>query len=210
MGSSASKASRAAGSAARQYPARTPAAAAQSIPSNPLPSAAPAAQRRGPTVKPPPQASTSRSDEIDIDASDPDFARSLRSLGPVQPMPTVSNTSTVAHPSNPNKPAQEIRAAGPNLRINPAITVLEARARLQDEAEREFMEAGRRGHDGRQFLDVFTIRQILTLRDERGRSSGEIEKTLGLKRGVVERLGMQGVVQLAQETGRARREIDMV
>ena len=72
------------------------------------------------------------------------------------------------------------------------------------------MEAGRRGHEGRQFLDVYTIRQILTLRDERGRNSGEIEKALGLKRGVVERLGIQGVAGLAQETGRARREIDMV
>ena len=72
------------------------------------------------------------------------------------------------------------------------------------------MEAGRRGHEGRQFLDVFTIRQVLTMRDERGRSSGEIEKALGLKRGVVERLGVQGVFELAQETGRARREIDMV
>lgn len=72
------------------------------------------------------------------------------------------------------------------------------------------MEAGRRGHEGRQFLDVYTIRQILTMRDERSRSAGQIEKALGLKRGVVERLGMQGVVALANETGRARKEIDMV
>ena len=69
------------------------------------------------------------------------------------------------------------------------------------------MEAGRRGHEGRQFLDVFTIRQILTLRDERGRSAAEIEKALGLKRGVVDRLGIQGVFELAQETGRADKEI---
>ena len=72
------------------------------------------------------------------------------------------------------------------------------------------MEAGRRGHEGRKFLDVYTIRQILTMRDERGRSAGEIEKTLGLRSGVVERLGTQGVVELAHEQGRARREIDMV
>jgi hypothetical protein len=88
--------------------------------------------------------------------------------------------------------------------------VLEARARLQDEAEREFMEAGRRGHEGRQFLDVYTIRQILTMRDERGRNPGQIEKALGLKSGVVGRLGMEGVVELAQEQGRARKEVDMV
>lgn len=206
MGSSASKASRAAGSAARQYPTRTP-SAAHNPASNHLPKTP---TSHGPTVKPPPQASSSRSDEINVDASDPDFAQSLRSIGPVQPNPTLSETSTVAHPSNPNNPTREIRSAGPDPRKNPAIMILEARAKLQDEAEKEFMEAGRRGHDGRQFLDVFTIRQILTMRDERGRQPAEIEKTLGLKRGVVERLGMNGIVELAQETGRARKEIDMV
>jgi hypothetical protein len=122
----------------------------------------------------------------------------------------MSSTSTVQHPNNPNNPAQPFRPVGPDPRRNPAIAILEARSRLQDEAEREFMEAGRRGHDGRKFLDVYTIRQILTMRDERGRSPGEIEKALGLKSGVVERLGMQGVVELAHEQGRARQEIDMV
>lgn len=72
------------------------------------------------------------------------------------------------------------------------------------------MDAGRRGHDGRQFLDVFTIRQILTMRDEHRRGATEIEKTLGLKKGVVDRLGAAGVVELAQETGRAQKHVDMV
>lgn len=72
------------------------------------------------------------------------------------------------------------------------------------------MEAGRRGHQGRQFLDVFTIRQMLTMRDEQGKSAAAIEKTLGLKDGAVERLGPKGVFGLAQEMGRAEKEVHVV
>ena len=206
MGSSASKASRAAGSAARQYPSRIP-STSQTPPFRPPP-----AQNHapGPTVRPQPQASGSRSEAINLDASDPDFARSLRSLGPVQPNPTMSQTSTFPQPSNPNNPEQAPRPVGPDPHKNPAIAVLDARAKLQEQADQEFMDAGRRGHGGRQFLDVFTIRQILTLRDERSKSAAEIEKALGLKKGVVERLGMAGVVGLAQEQGRADKEIRVV
>lgn len=88
--------------------------------------------------------------------------------------------------------------------------VLSARSRLQDEAEVEFMEGGKRGHAGRQYLDVYTIRQILQMRDQRGQSDKEIERVLGLKDGVVERLGGKGVVGMAYDTGRAQQEINMV
>jgi hypothetical protein len=88
--------------------------------------------------------------------------------------------------------------------------VLAARSRLQDEADVEFMEGGRRGHVGRQYLDVYTIRQILQMRDQRKQSAAEIERSLGLKEGVVERLGGSGVVALAYDTGRAQQEINMV
>ncbi|CAK4032063.1 Hypothetical predicted protein [Lecanosticta acicola] len=215
MGSSASKASRAAGSAARKYPARpSPSTTTQPQPqaaapspsstSNALPQAPPAPSGQpGPTVKPRPQASGDRSEAINLDASDPDFAQSLRSIGPVQPNPTLSPTSAFS-------PGQNIRPQAPNPRSNPALAVLEARSKLQDGADREFLEAGRRGHQGREFLDVYTIRQILTLRDEQRRKTDDIEKALGLKRGVVDRLGASGVVELAQETGRAQRDINMV
>ncbi|KAF2172198.1 hypothetical protein M409DRAFT_17438 [Zasmidium cellare ATCC 36951] len=203
MGSSASKASRAAGSAARQYPKR--AANTQTPMTNATPRPPPPAPHNepGPSVKPQPSASGNRSEAINLDASDPDFAQSLRTIGPVQPNPTLSPTSAF-------NPGQEIRSTAPNPRSNPALAVLDARSRLADEAESEFMEAGRRGHEGRQFLDVYQIRQILTLRDQRGKSSAEIERRLGLKNGVVERLGAAGVVELAQETGRAQKEIEMV
>ena len=72
------------------------------------------------------------------------------------------------------------------------------------------MAAGRRGHGGREFLDVLTIRQMMVLRDERGKSAAEIEKALGLKPGSVERLGPKEVVQLAREQGKAQKQVQMV
>lgn len=203
MGSSASKASRAAGSAARQYPKRAPNTQSPTANAPPRPPPAAAQNAPGPTVKPQPQASGNRSEAINLDASDPDFAQSLRSIGPVQPNPTLSPTSAF-------NSGQELRPSAPNPRLNPALSVLHSRSRLADEAEAEFMEAGRRGHEGRQFLDVYQIRQVLTMRDQRGRSDADIEKRLGLKSGVVARLGAAGVVELAQETGRAQKEIEMV
>lgn len=74
------------------------------------------------------------------------------------------------------------------------MSLLTARFRLAEEAEQEFANTGRKTAGGRQFLDVFTIRQILILRDEKGVSASEIERTFGLKEGVVARLGRMGVV----------------
>lgn len=163
-------------------------------------------------MRPQPQASGQRSDEINLDASDPDFARSLRSLGPVQPNPTLSPTSAFNASPSASSPSQSssTQRVGPDPRNNPALAVLSARSRLQDEAEREFMEAGRQGHEGRQFLDVYTVRQILVMRDERGAQKGAIERSMGLKGGVVERLGAKGVVELAKEVGRAQKGVDVV
>lgn len=115
----------------------------------------------------------------------------------MQPNPTLSNSSTFAHPSNPHASFQRM---GPDPRTNPAVAVLDARARLQDEAEKEFIEAGKRGHEGRQFLDVYTIRQILMLRDKSGVGGEEIERRLGLKEGVVERLGARGLFEITQNS----------
>lgn len=54
------------------------------------------------------------------------------------------------------------------------------------------------------------IRQILVQRDEKGKSASEIERSMGLKKGVVDRLGARGVVGLAQEQGRANKSVDIV
>ncbi|KAM0717656.1 hypothetical protein Q7P37_007508 [Cladosporium fusiforme] len=139
MGASGSKASRAAGAATRQYPkgpkgprpAPTTQQQHQQQPPNPQtntttnasPPPPPAA---GPTVKPQPRATATRSEAINLDASDPDFARSLRSLGPVQPNPTLSPSSAFGQ-----------GAQAPNPRKNPAIAVLDARAALQAKADAE-------------------------------------------------------------------------
>lgn len=71
--------------------------------------------------------------------------------------------------------------------------VLKARERLQQEAEIEFAKTGR-GDTGRKFLDVSTIRQLLVMRDDRGLGEEEIEKSMGLAKGVVKSLGPRGVI----------------
>ncbi|KAI7159610.1 hypothetical protein KC349_g4006 [Hortaea werneckii] len=211
MGASGSKASRAAGSAARQYPNRPaptpPSQAATNAPPQPPPAPN---HEPGPTVKPQARAAGSRDEAINLDASDPDFAQSLRSIGPVQPNPTLSPTSAFPNPGNPNKNlTQAPRPLGPKPRENPTLVALDSRAKLQEAADAEFQMAGKRGHEGRQFLDVYMIRQILIERDVQGRSAEEIERKMGLKRGVVERLGGRGIVQLAQEQGRGQRQVEI-
>ncbi|KAI6831939.1 hypothetical protein KC340_g7160 [Hortaea werneckii] len=212
MGASGSKASRAAGSAARQYPNRpAPAPPSAQSATNAPPQPPPAPNHEpGPTVKPQARATGSRDEAINLDASDPDFAQSLRSIGPVQPNPTLSPTSAFPNPGNPNKNlTQAPRPLGPKPRENPTLVALDSRAKLQEAADAEFQMAGKRGHEGRQFLDVYMIRQILIERDVQGRSAEEIERKMGLKRGVVERLGGKGIVQLAQEQGRGQRGVEI-
>ena len=82
----------------------------------------------------------------------------------------------------------------PDPRANPAVQVMLARQQLASEAEREFAVAATSDDVGRTFLDVTTIRHVLVLRDEGRLSVSEIERHLGLKPGVVERLGPSGVV----------------
>ena len=130
---------------------------------------------------------------INRDAADPDFARSLRSLGPVTPSPTFSNSS-VFNSAQQNTSGYPQPQMFPSAATNPALQILDARNRLTDAAEAEFSEMGRRGFQGKQFLDVVLIRQALMMRDEKGMADTEIEKTLGLKNGVVARLGRKGTV----------------
>ncbi len=152
---------------------------------------------------------------INLDAADPDFARSLQSLGPVQPSSTLSNSSAFspgAAPSplfhrddgrqqyspnaNPNNAQQNIF---PDPSLNPALTLLARRSELAREAEAEFARVRYGGDDkeGRRFLDVVKIREILVMRDERKMSEEEIERRLGLQKRLVERLGGREVVRQA-------------
>lgn len=76
------------------------------------------------------------------------------------------------------------------------MSLLTARYRLAEEAEREFEGVGKSGGEGRRFLDVVVLRQILVLRGKGMRDEG-IEEVLGLRRGVVSMLGPRGVVGAA-------------
>ena len=107
---------------------------------------------------------------------------------------SASSSDSPSHQGLPGPPQASHSQIFPDPSRNPAIQVLTARERLSQEAEKEFIQAGRAGHAGRQFLDVITIRQVLMLRDEKGLAEGEIEKRLGLRKGVVGRLGPKGVV----------------
>lgn len=136
---------------------------------------------------------------IALDASDPDFARSLRSLGPVQPNSTLSNSSTFSNDppntagskSSPNHPHPQFF---PDMSQNPALLLLKARERLQQEAEAEFAKTSRSDAEGKRFLDVNTLRQVLVMRDDKGMGERDIERTLGLAEGVVRALGQKGIV----------------
>ena len=134
---------------------------------------------------------------INLDASDPQFAASLRSLGPVTPASTLSNSShfspspsSTASDQAPNLPQQTF----PDPSKNPAIQVLAARKTLSEAAEAEFARVRYEGGGARKFLDVITIRQILMCRDEKQMDSAEIEKKLGLASGAVGRLGRKGII----------------
>ncbi|KAG8624942.1 hypothetical protein KVT40_006693 [Elsinoe batatas] len=219
MGSSSSKAARAAGSSARKYPSTN-------LPSGPPPPAA-ANHQPCPTVHPEPSATSSRSEAINLDASDPDFARSLRSLGAVQPNPTLSPSSkfsdvlsSKAGARNPTAGPTQPRAGsaqsayantdvrgvqggppvGPDPARNPALMILKARERIAAEAEREAGEMGRRGYEGRRFMDLGTIRQALSLR-ERGVGEEKVESMLELRRGTLGVLGRKGVVGVVEMSG---------
>jgi len=82
----------------------------------------------------------------------------------------------------------------PDPPSNPALRILQARQQLQDEAERELEMLGRRGFEGRRFLRSGEIRDALALR-EAGVGEEEIERKMGLKKGVVRVLTPKGIVE---------------
>ncbi|KAK1755244.1 hypothetical protein QBC47DRAFT_383175 [Echria macrotheca] len=196
MGASGSKAAK---SGARKFPTRAP---GSSIP----PSSAQRAARQAPVFEQrhSPQASYTKDDAIKTDSVDPSgdselvdpaFADRLRQMGIVQPNPTFSPSSTAASFQDMMSTAQSSMAAPkyPPSSSNPTLAVLEARRRLQEKAEQEFEELGVSGAQGREFLDINTIRNILVMR-QRGESAAAIESRLRLKPGVVARLGPPGIV----------------
>lgn len=80
----------------------------------------------------------------------------------------------------------------PDLRENPALRVLEARQRIQDEADEELANMGRRGFAGRKYVDASVI-QLALMRKARGEPEAHIEEALGIKKGRLAVLG-KGIV----------------
>ena len=64
-------------------------------------------------------------------------------------------------------------------------------------AEQDKIEMGRPGWPGKRMLDISSVRKVLVLRDEHHMPPEQIEKTLGLKKGLVAELGRAGVVEAA-------------
>jgi hypothetical protein len=79
-------------------------------------------------------------------------------------------------------------SAFPSLRDNPALRVLEARQNIQEEADRELEQIGRRGFEGRKYLDAGSI-QLALMRKKRGESDTRIEEAMGIKKGRLALLG---------------------
>jgi hypothetical protein len=210
MGSSASKGAKAAaGASVRKYPSRPPPAATRT----PASSAPPKA---GPSVHPTPQASEARTEgdmhstlgqleltcfeAIDLDARDPVLASRLNSLGAVQPNPHYSATSTSSFDPQRNMsstlPSDMMSAPPqsvfPSPQDNPALRVLEARQRIQEEADQEVADVGTRGFAGRKYLDASAI-QLALMRRARGEGDASIEEALTIKKGRLDVLG-RGIV----------------
>ncbi|GMG11134.1 unnamed protein product [Aspergillus oryzae] len=195
MGSSSSKPVRSAAQAVsrRQYPKQpSTLPSTPSKPPSPGPASAPRPPKEPETKTRAPTGPTYHSKEQPslTKSNDPDFAASLRGIGPVSPAPTLSNSSTFASGAQRGDSVQTVfpRAA------NPALLVVTARQKIAKAAEREVELTGRQGFTGREYLDALTIRQALSMRDRQGMPSGEIERLLRLKKGVVDRLGEKGIV----------------
>ena len=106
------------------------------------------------------------------------FQDALRSIGPVQPR--VAPFFTRGQDRSSQQPQ--------------SIKLLDARKASAEKADRE--THGEEG-PGREFLDAATLRYILILRDQEKMSVEDIERKLDLKKGVIKRMGMKGLVAVA-------------
>jgi len=85
------------------------------------------------------------------------------------------------------------------MRNNPALLVMQARKRWQEKAEAELEHVGRSGFVGREMMDVGMVTDALKMR-RRGVGEEDIERKLGLKKGILGKLGPQGVLEAGYGT----------
>lgn len=122
----------------------------------------------------------------------PDLAKRLREIGVVQPNPTYSHSSTASTTAAPSYQSQNSGPVFPAASQNAVLTALEARRKVQEQADSEFENLGLSSSQGRQFLHAGMIRDMLVMR-ERGSSEEQIENRFNLKKGVVKKLGPRDV-----------------
>ncbi|KAI1811839.1 hypothetical protein GGS20DRAFT_72855 [Poronia punctata] len=108
----------------------------------------------------------------------------------IKPAPSTytETSSSLNQPPSPSRSHIKPPPPPPRAQRNRTLNALEARESLQALAEAEFENASR----GREFLDAATLRRALLLQ-KRGVDDKSIEERLGLKKGVVKRLGLKGV-----------------
>ncbi|KAK0657149.1 hypothetical protein B0T16DRAFT_425485 [Cercophora newfieldiana] len=191
MGSSGSKTAQ---NAARRFPTRAPGSAPPPTATRtPRPSPRPQAQ---------PQASHAEEDvstgSVDAysgtDSVNRAFADRLKQMGVAQPNPIFSPSSTVSGFPDAYPTAQSFsKPQFPPAVGNATLGVLAARRRIQEQADLELENMGRPGAQGRELLDIATVKKILIMR-QRGDETADIELKLRLKPGVVARLGPLGIV----------------
>ena len=204
MGSSSSKVARTAASTARrQYPSTS------SIPTNSPPTSTPRTTNAAPSSSSPSPAqvhpnpaqsppSATKSQHIDLDGRDPQFDSRLSQIGPVQPVSqSPSNQhqfppSTSSSSPNPQRHSPQTVSSSPAT-MNPALRIVDARQRIAKQWEEESESLGRASFQGRTLVGAPLIREVLGMR-EIGMESGEIEKRLRLRGGIVKRLGAGSVV----------------
>ena len=199
MGSSSSKIARTATSTARrQYPSTS------SIPTNSASTSNPRTTNASPSSTPPSAAqvhpdpsqappSSTKSQHIDLDGRDPQFGSRLAQIGPVQP---VSQSPSNQHQFPPStSPSQQGRNIFPSTSAatNPAVLVIEARERINKLWEEENESLGKGSFQGRTMISAAQIREVLSMK-ESGMESGEIERRMKLRAGLVKGLGVDSVV----------------
>ncbi|RVX72280.1 hypothetical protein B0A52_04484 [Exophiala mesophila] len=202
MGSSASKvAGKAAGAAGRrQYPSTssilhnttpTPNVAASRTNATPQTTSAPAPSQvhPNPAFAPPAE---DKDSQIELDGRDPQFGSALRKIGVAKPVSeTRPHEDAFPTSSQPMSSGQNIFPTGTT---NPAMHLVQSRERFNKLWETEEENRGRGTFAGRTLLSANDIKEALTLRDEGGRSTQQIEKEMRLSPGILDKLVAKGII----------------
>ncbi len=105
--------------------------------------------------------------------------------------PNLGNSSSIQWPNTSTSTGP--RSTCPPSKSNWALTALESRRRLQQQAEAEFEGMGHTFGEGRRFIDMRTFLSAMQLR-ELGATNSHIEQKLGLSTGLLNKLGNPGLL----------------